>query len=214
MEKFKNIIRNIYPVSDSSINLLLPHIKKKTYRKNDFIIKAGEIRHEVYFICEGLISMNFIHNNEEYVAGIYKKNECVPSSMSFYKEEESHAFTLIPIKDSSLYVLSKDSMQKLYREDREIAYLIITMADYLFIKSVKVNILLKCYSPINRYKSIQEEFSDTLNDIPIKTFASLIGITDTSLSRIRNQLTKEKMAHKKKETNSLLRKKESNNFST
>jgi CRP-like cAMP-binding protein len=199
MEVFKHIIRNIYPISDKSLDLLLPYVQKKNYHKKEYILNPGEIKHEIYFVSEGLVSMKYINNEEDIIIGIFLKNEYVPSSMNLIKvEENNYKYSLIAIKDSTLYVVCKDAIYQLFKQNREITYLFLIMADNLFIKSIKEIIFQKCYSSSDRYKLLQKEFSSSLNDIPIKDLASLLGIKDTSLSRIRKQFTYDKIPTTKK----------------
>lgn len=193
MEAFKHIIRNIYPISDKSLHILLPYVQKKNYHKNEYIIKAGEIKHEIYFLSEGLVKINFNNNGEDIIIGLILKNQYVPSSMNLMKvKENDYKYSLTAIKDSIIYVVCKDVIHQLFNQDREIAYLFLTMADNLFIKSIDRIILQKCHSSSDRYKLLQDEISNTLNDLSVKDVASLLGIKDTSLSRIRKQFANDK----------------------
>ena len=52
MKSFVEIIRNIYPLSDESIALLLPHVRKTFYPKNTYVIKPEDLKKEFFLLSK------------------------------------------------------------------------------------------------------------------------------------------------------------------
>ena len=200
MKSFVEIIRNIYPLSDESIALLLPHVRKTFYPKNTYVIKPEDLKKEFFFIKQGLLRVNISILNKEIILAFLHDKEYFPSScISFISE--IHVFQSISIStvnDCVIYELNKKTMDILFWENLEIANFIFNLINICYVDSIEGIIRNKCFTPTERYKLVIQMFPEVFNKLSVKETASFLGINNTSLSRIRKKIIEEERDQRKK----------------
>jgi CRP-like cAMP-binding protein len=199
MKTFVEIIQNIYPLSDESIALLLPHVRKTFYPKNTYVIKPEDFKKEYFFIKEGLLRVNINILDKEIILAFLSEKEYFPSScVSFISE--IHVFQTISIstvKDCVIYELNKKILDILFWENIEIAYFMFNLINICYVDSISGIIRNKCFTPTERYKLVIQMFPEVFNNLSINETASFLGINNTSLSRIRKKIIEEERAKRK-----------------
>lgn len=199
MKAFINIIKKIYPLSDESIALLLPHVRETFYPKNTYVLKPEDFKKEFFFIKQGLLRINIKILEKEIILAFLCENEYFPSSsISFISE--THVFKTISIKtiqDCVIYELNKKILDALFWENLEIAYFMFNLINDYYADSIEGIIRNKCLTPTERYKHVIQIAPEIFNNLSINETASFLGINNTSLSRIRKKIIEEERAKKK-----------------
>ena len=105
--------RNFHYISEATYALLTEHLRVKSFKKGDIIIKPGQIQKELYFVKSG-VQMSYFNGIEKthVIAFTYFPNLCaIPDSFSL---QQPSTYFLSCITDSELGYLTYAQLQELY----------------------------------------------------------------------------------------------------
>lgn len=166
-------------------NITGKFINKKV-KKNDYLLQPGQVCRDLIFVREGCLRLYYISNEIETSVWFSFKNSSAIEIASFISEQPTNYF-LQAIEDSEVLLLTKVELNKLYNEYPKLHEMMKN-----FLEDVVLNL-------IDRFTSLQRDTAeerylhllskpDYLQKIPQKYLASFIGVTPTSLSRIRRKI--------------------------
>ena len=108
--------------------------------------------------------------------------------MKGYVNDEPGYETMELMEDSVLYVLKRKKLKELFSEDLHIANWGRRYAEMeLLATEERLSSMLSAIASV-RFKELLEIESDLLLRLPLGSFATYLGITQASLSRIRAQI--------------------------
>jgi CRP-like cAMP-binding protein len=153
------------------------------------ILESGKIAREFYIIEKGLFrSFLYDYNGNEITIEFYCPREILIESFSLFQRIPSKE-NFQCIADGVAWKIEYDTFQKLLHTVeglREWGRTWVT--NQLFIsKQRSINILT--ISATDRYLNLIKERPQIVEQSPLKYIASYLGITDTSLSRIRKEIS-------------------------
>ncbi len=160
--------------------------KRKIIKKNDYLLREGQVCKDIIFVQEGCLRLYYISDDIETSVWFSFKHSSAIEISSFISEKPTNYF-LQAIEDSEILLLPKVELNKLYH-----AYPKMQEMMKNFLEDVVLNL-------INRFTSLQKDTAEKrylhllskpayLQKIPQKYLASFIGVTPTSLSRIRRKV--------------------------
>ena len=163
------------------------HIRVE-FKKGDFLLKEGETSDEYYLLEEGLVRA-FVHDydNNEITTEFFTSNEIVIIPSSLFQKIPSKE-NLQAVTDCVLWKIEYDVFQELFHKIEALR----EWGRFWFsvqVFSMKQRSLeMITESATNRYLNLMKEKPDIIKSAPLKQIASYLGITDTSLSRIRREI--------------------------
>jgi CRP-like cAMP-binding protein len=175
-------------LSDAEMKQVLAEFKSKSIRKGDFLLEPGQVCKDIVIVKSGCLRLYYLTDEEDIEVSVwfaFKESSAI-EMYSFISENPSQYF-IQAIEDSEVYFLSKDRLKELYKTIPRTQEMM---------KNFWEDVILNL---IQRFTSLQkntaeERYLDLLNKpgyletIPQKYLASFIGITPTSLSRIRRKI--------------------------
>ncbi|RAJ94353.1 CRP-like cAMP-binding protein [Larkinella arboricola] len=158
-----------------------------TYPKKSFLIRAGELENYLYFIVEGGTSSFFAKEGREMCLDLWFADHFVSSYVSFLTRQPSQIFiqALFPTKALRIHY---DVLQAFYRQDEESNKVGRLFAEGLYISRTQREIRFLSQTAEERYLDLLQRQPELIQQLPVKTIASYLGIHPESLSRIRKQL--------------------------
>lgn len=182
----------------SAIGSLLSFVRNvriRSFVKGEIIIPCGSTLEDIYFIRKGLVrsySEAQSHNKEEITFQLFPENSIFANTNSIILKEPCK-FSYQTIEPTKVYVIDYPHFAKVTSRD----------ADFLdFNRRLMGNRLMKqvfqriesfvFLTPEERYKKYVEDYPSVVNRASDKYIAHVLGITPTSLSRIRKRITKRK----------------------
>ena len=178
-----------------------PNIKKEDYKtiigahtkvkfsKNDTILNEGKIGNEYYLVEKGLFRSYVIdYKGNEITTEFFAPNDILIEVASLFLNIPSKE-SIQALTDSEVYKIDYNTFQHLYSNIEGFTEWGRTwMSHQLFIaKHRAVN--MHTQSASQRYLDLIQEKPQIIKEVPLKYIASFLGITDTSLSRIRKEVT-------------------------
>jgi CRP-like cAMP-binding protein len=160
--------------------------KSKTIRKNDYLLRQGDTCKDLVFVQKGCLRLYYLKDDIEVSVWFAFPHSSAIEIYSFISENPSDYF-LQAIEDSEVLFLSKTELNKLYQHYPKMQEMM-----RRFWEDVILNL-------INRFTALQKDSAEKryldlldkpayMETIPQKYLASFIGVTPTSLSRIRKKI--------------------------
>ncbi|WP_018622357.1 Crp/Fnr family transcriptional regulator [Spirosoma luteum] len=167
-------------ISKKAIELTLP--------KDAYFSEAGKVSRQVGFIIEGITRVCYYNNRGEEITKYFiEENNLVVDLSSFDNDIPSSSYVQA-VTDCTLIVFSKQDWEDLLNT--------IVGWDAMVRKIISKALLQKVarISPLvsedatTRYLSFMERYPNLINRIPLSYLASYLGMTQSSLSRIRKNI--------------------------
>lgn len=175
--------------ADNIASIIKEH-KKVCYQKGDYILKEGQVSNSYLIIEKGLIR-SYVHDvdGNDITTNFYGENEIVIEVSSLF-QRISTSENIQVLGDCICWKIEFPIFQELFHSIegfREWGRA--WMANELFMqKNRSVSMLTK--SATDRYLELLKEKPQIIQQASLKNIASYLGITDTSLSRIRSVISK------------------------
>lgn len=157
--------------------------------KNEFLLKENRISEKSYFLESGFVrSYTFNSNGQEVTTNIFSAPCMVNDFLSFFKQQPTSE-NIQTVTACELWQISYLDVQENFHnisEFREFGKLLLVI-NYSLLNDRMIG-MIKDTAEI-RYLKLMEEHPGIFQNVPLKIIASYLGITDTSLSRIRKELS-------------------------
>lgn len=175
---------------EEDIKSILEIFYLKQLEKDDYFKHQDEFCKHLGFIIEGSFRHYAIKDNGDEITGrISKKNDFVTDIISIRTKART-PISIKAIETTFVLVASYKEVEKLLETNLTFNRLLREyMADNV-VEMGKMRILFITGTAKERYRLILENNPDLLKNVPLRFIASMIGITPTQLSRIRNKKEK------------------------
>lgn len=185
----QSYIRSLISISDRSLSEIAAYFEPIESKKGDIILLKGKISHCNYFLESGVIrSYTFDTNGNEVTTNLFVPPYLVTDLLSLFKRQPSQE-NFESLTDCMMYRLTYENLQicfHQYPEFREFG----RMALVLHYSQLHHRMISTISEPATkRYLDLISKSPLILQFVPLKIIASYLGITDTSLSRIRKEFS-------------------------
>lgn len=181
------ILNNIYPLPEASELSLTEHLEERRYPKGYRILEFGKVEPNVFFLKKGIVRAYSLINGDEVSFWFGSEGSTVFSLESYINNQPGYE-TVELLEDSVLYVLKRDALSHLYLNDIHIANWGRKLAETEFIRAEKRIISLISLDAAGRYRELLRTIPDLLQRVPLGLISSYLGVTQTTLSRIRAKI--------------------------
>jgi CRP-like cAMP-binding protein len=187
MESLINYLLQFGQLNQQQIDLVKDKTKVVELKKADYFSEAGKIAKQVAFVTEGILRVCYYNNKGEEITRYFiDENNFAVDLNSFSMQIPSSEY-IQAITDCKLIVFSAEAL-------KELSLTIIdwdTIINKITAKSLieKVNRIspMLAEDASSRYLNFLNKFPHLANRIPLSFLASYLGITQSSLSRIRKK---------------------------
>lgn len=186
MDQLINQLSQITPVSLEAKAELVNLITKKTVAKNSYLLKAGQTCRNLYFLEKGLLRGVTNQNGKDITTWFACSHELVTSMDSFTAQEPSKE-SIEAIEDSQLYCLSYLDLQTLFNKFSEFNFIGRQLMEKNYIQLEQRTASLQFQTATDRYLNLINQSPQLLQQVPLGMIASYLGISQATLSRIRNK---------------------------
>lgn len=177
-------------LSESQMETVVTSFVRVEFKKNDFLLKEGQVANEYYLIETGFMrSFAVDTRGNEVTTGFYSRKKLVLEVSSFFLRVPTKEYIQV-VSDSVCWRISFDTFQELFHgipAFRELSRGRLVNG-FFALKRRMLSIITE--SAETRYLQLLSEHPEIFQQVALKHIASYLGITDTSLSRIRKELAK------------------------
>ena len=188
MEALINYLLLFGHLNKQQIDLIMSKAVRKEIRKDEYYHEAGKIPREVIFLTEGIMRVCYYNNKGDEITKYFIDENNFLADISSYNQEIPSTEYVQAITNCTYFVLSKNAMKELSMTIIEWDNIIAKITAKGLADKVNRISPMMAESAKERYLSFLEKFPGMANRIPLSYIASYLGITQSSLSRIRKNI--------------------------
>ncbi len=164
--------------------------KEITFNKGDLFLSKGEISNSFLILENGLMrSFLFNYEGNEITTNFYSDFEVVIDVLSLFKRTPSDGY-IQALTDCNCWEIELERFEQYYQSMQAMSeWGRAWMSEQLF-ESKHRAVEMITENATSRYLKLIREKPLVIRQAPLKQIASYLGVTDTSLSRIRKELSK------------------------
>jgi len=187
MENTLASIRKLYPVSDSSIDLLTSHFTEHIFAPKTTIIRGGVYDRNIYLIDQGITRSYCLIDGNESTTWFSLEGEMAYGSLDYYHCEPGFEF-VETLEKTRAYAIPIQTINELYRTNLELSNWgrIVQQEAFLRLQSLRIDRLN--LSAMERYEKLLKEYPTICNRVNLGYIASYLGITLPTLSKLRARI--------------------------
>ncbi|MBF4516869.1 Crp/Fnr family transcriptional regulator [Flavobacterium sp. ANB] len=185
----KDIFKGI-EFSSSQIAIAENKFTEIFVEKGTVLLTPGELVPYQYFVFDGCLRTYFItENGKEYTLQFAINDWWISDYTAFFTGEKS-MFYIDCVKDATIFKISKESMEQLYKDVPQIESFFRIKMERFFGSYQKRILSDLALSAEEKYLRFLKSYPNIEKHIKNYHLASYLGITTESLSRVRNELAK------------------------
>jgi CRP-like cAMP-binding protein len=189
-EKLVNYINSLIPLPEEKLQLVTGDFEYEEKPKNEFLIHENTLSKETYFLEVGYVrSFLYDNNGNEVTTNIFSAPCFVNDFLSFFRQQPTTE-NFQTLTHCKLWKMTYETVQKNFHthpEFREFGRMML-VTNYSLLHERMIG-MIKDNAEM-RYQKLLSAHPDIFQNVPLKIIASFLGITDTSLSRIRKEITR------------------------
>ncbi len=187
-----DLLRAVYQypgLNDQEIQLILNRHKQIELKKGSFLLQVPEVSTSYYILYDGLMR-SYVHDaaGNEITTNFFSNSDIVIEVASLFKQQATQE-NIQALSNCILFEISFQDFQEIFvtiPAFAEWGRMWMTMA----LSQQKERMLnMITQSAPQRYLQLLNEKPQVVQQAPLKYIASYLGITDTSLSRVRKEIT-------------------------
>lgn len=184
----KTFIAQYADFSDVELEDISDTFRLKTIKKNDYLFSEGDICRDLVFVQKGCLRLYYLEDGVEISVWFAFEQSSAIEIYSFISEQPSDYF-LQAIEDCEVLYLPKTALKQLYLDQPKMQEMMRRFWEDVILNLISRFTALQKDSAEKRYLDLLDKPA-YLETIPQKYLASFIGVTPTSLSRIRKNISK------------------------
>jgi len=188
MKEFIEYILQFGSLNQQQIDLISKKASELELQKDEYFSEAGKIAQQVGFTLDGIIRVCYYNNKGEEITKYFiDENNLVVDIESFDNEICSNAYVQA-ITDCKLLVFSKKDWRELLDTIVGWDAVVHKIISKALRQKVERRSPLVSEDATTRYLMFLKIYPNVINRIPLSYVASYLGITQSSLSRIRKNI--------------------------
>jgi CRP-like cAMP-binding protein len=186
MNNLLKYICSLTEFSDESWSLLQTALTKQAFKKNEFLLKEGQICTSLLYIEKGYCKSYYEIDGVVKNTGFFFENEIATNINSFGSGQKS-TFNIIACEPLTVIIFDKDHLFQLAEQNRQIETLGRNCIRLFATKQEEFANLFKLYSAQQRLEYVEANYPEILQRVSLSQLASFLGVTRETLSRIRKR---------------------------
>lgn len=186
--QLKKYLQEKTTLTDIDIEKIIAHFDFKKAKRKEFLEQEGQVCKHFYFLTKGCLRLYEIDKKGNDVTAFFALEENFFTALpSFITQKPSIDF-LVAHEPSELLMIERVNFFKIIAEFPEFAKLYHQFIEFAFIHSQMRIYMFLGMEGIDRLKWIMEHESKLLTRISSKSVASYLGMTNSTLSKLRAKL--------------------------
>jgi len=188
METLINYLLQFGHLNQQQIDLIKSKAVIGATKKDEYYHEAGKIPREIIFLTDGIMRVSYYNNKGDDITKYFMEENNFVADISNYNQNTPSTEYVQAVTDCTYLAFSKAALEELS--------MIIIGWDIIIAKitakglAEKVNKIspMMTEDATERYLHFLDKFPNLVNKIPLSYLASYLGITQSSLSRIRKNI--------------------------
>lgn len=182
----KKIIQSEVNLSDEIYELFLNSSIKKVVQKNQILFNPNRANDKILFLVKGILRGYRIIDGKDYTHHFYFSNWFATDFESFINENPSQIY-IETLTDTIFYEFKKKDLTNLYEKYHQLEKLGRIIAEKAYLATVEKLSDMQILDLKQRFSSLINRNPELFQKVPQKHIASYLGVSEQSLSRIKNK---------------------------
>ncbi|PQJ79444.1 Crp/Fnr family transcriptional regulator [Polaribacter porphyrae] len=187
----KHFLHQIFKLENfnsEELVLILNQFEEIEFQKNEYLIEKGKTANYYYFLESGFLrSYTIDTEGNDITTKFFSTNEIVIDWHSYFLKKPCKE-SIQALTKGKCWKISFGDFMKLFHIEafREVGRTRL-INNYFELKNHSISVIAD--QAKDRYLNLIKEKPSIIQNVPLKHIATYLGITDTSLSRIRKEIT-------------------------
>lgn len=187
-EALKNYLLKTATYDDDSIRYIFQHFNRIKTKRNEVLCSPGQVCKHFYFIEKGCLRLYEIDKNGNEVTGYFALEDSIMSAIPSFITQKPSLDYLVSYEPSDLLVIGRNDFYKLTKELPAFHQTYHQFVEFAFIHSQMRIYSFLGMEGIDKLKWVIEHEPKLLTRISSKAVASYLGMTNSTLSKLRAKL--------------------------
>jgi CRP/FNR family transcriptional regulator, anaerobic regulatory protein len=185
MDAFSNAVKKYIEPSEHELHKILYRFKMKEIKKGRLLGLGGEAMYEFMFIEKGCLRVFWERDDIEITGWFAFEDEFFCELGNFIPQQPS-AFKVQAIEDTTVLYINRNDLNNLFLEVPVFETFIRKFWEHIIAHLVNAIVSYQTETADKRYEKAVRH-PKLLQRVPLKYLSSYLGITPSSLSRLRRQ---------------------------
>lgn len=182
----QQFLSNYAQLSEKELETIASKFVSRQIKKHSFLLRQGDTCKDLVFVRKGCLRLYYLKDGIEVSVWFAFEKSSAIEIYSFISETPTNYF-LQAIEESEILYLPKKELNKLYEQFPKMHTVMRNFWEDVILHLIKRFTALQTDSAEKRYLDLLNT-PTYIEAIPQKYLASFIGVTPTSLSRIRRKI--------------------------
>ncbi|MBP2831871.1 cyclic nucleotide-binding domain-containing protein [Aquimarina sp. U1-2] len=183
LSKLKTEIKRLSNGTDTEVEEILDALTLTVLDKGDFILKQGHICNQYFFVESGSVRLYYWKNDKDYTVWLGTEGQ-IFTELDSYLNQTPALVSIESMEASLVYRITKEKSDELAKKSVAYNTLLRRTVEEAFANMSRNIISFQSDDATERYRRIEKE-KNWLSKYPLKYISSFIGVTQSSLSRVR-----------------------------
>ncbi len=186
-EALLKFLESIHSMSPELRDTLFSNTYLQKVNKKHILLNIDEIQKSLFFVVKGLVRSYYLDSfGKDMTSWLLFEGDLAISVYSFFSQKRSFE-VLEAIEETSFLVLSHEKLMQLYQQFPEFNYIGRILTETYYIKAEEKANELRVFSATERYQHLIRKYPNIVARVPLGMISSYLGITQSTLSRIRSK---------------------------
>jgi len=186
MNELKSFITYYAQLTDVQLDRVIDKFVQRVVRKGRHILKQGQVCNQFVYTVKGNFRIYYRDKDGKEVTTWLVFDDMHATELASFITQQPTRFHVHAIQDSTIACIAHADLQQLYIDIPTFQQFGRKIAEEVAVGAIHRVVSFQYETAEKRYEKLLQK-SEYLQKIPLKYVASFLGITDTSLSRIRRK---------------------------
>ncbi|MEM1326775.1 MAG: cyclic nucleotide-binding domain-containing protein [Bacteroidota bacterium] len=183
MKNITTAIQHLSQGNNDEVATIQQALQRIEVDKNDYLLKEGKVCSSYFFIESGTVRLFYTKNFIDYTVWIGTAGE-IFTNLESYLDASKSRINIQAIEPAVVYVINKVKSDELAKTSNAYNTLLRRTVEIAFVGLSKNVMSFQSEEAIERYQRVAEE-KNWIAKYPLKYISTFIGVTQSTLSRIR-----------------------------
>ena len=187
--KLQELLKTVGLFTEKEIRDTFNIFTPKSFSKNEFLIKEGEVCDWFAFVNSGITRSYYVSSKDEEITHCLSFPGSYVSAYSSFITQKKTFENIQALTDVEVLVIHKAEYNKLIELSANWLKYANILSDQTYLEMENRLLLLQMESAESRYQDLLKNNPEYLQHVSLKHLASYLGITQRHLSRLRKNIT-------------------------
>ncbi|MEN1784764.1 MAG: cyclic nucleotide-binding domain-containing protein [Bacteroidota bacterium] len=183
MNRLRAEIARLSNGTDEEINSIYSNLTLLSVAKRRFLLKQDHFCNQYFFIDKGSVRLYYLKNDKDYTVWMGTEGQ-IFTELDSYLNRTPALVSIETVEDSLIYAIEKGKSDRLAATFPAYNTLLRRTVEEGFASMSRNLISFQSDDAAERYRRVEKE-KNWLEKYPLKYISSFIGVTQSSLSRVR-----------------------------